>query len=79
MIRKASKKDIPDIVKIYEKVISSKDNLTGCSVLRFNANINNTPARKLYEKHGCLKAGMIRRALNGLPEAVYVLYEKKLK
>ena len=29
MIRKASKKDIPDIVKIYEKVISSKNNLTG--------------------------------------------------
>jgi ribosomal protein S18 acetylase RimI-like enzyme len=52
---------------------------SGCSVLRFNANINNTPARKLYEKHGCLEAGTIRRALNGLPEAVYVLYEKKLK
>ena len=52
---------------------------SGCSVLRFNANINNTPAGKLYEKHGCLKAGAIRRALNGLPEAVYVLYEKKLK
>ena len=52
---------------------------SGCSVLRFNANINNTPARKLYEKHGCIEAGTIRKDLNGLPEAVYVLYEKKLK
>ena len=52
---------------------------SGCSALRFNANINNTPARKLYEKHGCIEAGTIRKDLNGLPEAVYVLYEKKLK
>ena len=52
---------------------------SGCSALRFNANINNTPARKLYEKHGCIEAGTIRKDLNGLPEAVYVLYEKKFK
>lgn len=171
MIRKALKKDIPYIVDIYEKVISSKENLTGwilgvypteatalnalekgelfvyvddmdgrvrgscilnkrqnsayalgewrypaseaevmvlhtitvdpgygrngvgdalidfyeeyakrsgCNVLRFNANINNIPARKLYEKHGCLEAGVIYAAFNGIPEAYYVLYEKKL-
>ena len=51
---------------------------SGCSVLRFNANVKNIPARRLYEKHGCTEAGIINAALNGIPQASYVLYEKKL-
>lgn len=50
----------------------------GCTVLRMDTNAKNTKARKLYQKLGYDKIGIISSVFNGIPDVQLVFLEKYL-
>ena len=50
----------------------------GCTVLRMDTNVKNSPARSLYKKLGYREAGIVPCEFNGIPDVLLVCLEKKV-
>ncbi len=63
-----------EMVTFYEELGRKK----GCDYLRIDTNVNNTPARGIYEKHGYRRAGTVRCSFKGINDVYLACFEKKL-